>query len=104
MLEWGGGGADLIELYCILQAPAQTYLRLLRLSLRRGKSLSELGQETGIPQLGKKVGGGQLGAGVGDPHLPPGLPQDTPLHLLAQVPVPESWVHYCRPNENLVET
>lgn len=82
--------------HCVLQAPAQTLLQLLKLSQRRERSPTELGLVTGIPQPGgKKTGGGRLGAGVGDPHLLPGPPQDTTLHLLAQVP--QGWYNECGP-------
>lgn len=102
--SWDGGN-NLIGPLCVLQAPAQSHPQLLRLSLRRGKSPPVLGQETGIPQPGgKKAGGGQLGAGVGDPHLLPGPPRNTTLHLLAQVPVPDSWVHEYRPKGKMVDT
>lgn len=81
---------DLIKPVCALQAPAQTHPQLLRLSQKRERSLIEQDPVTESPQaVETKAGGGQLGAGEGDPHLFPGLPQDTTHHLLAQVS--ESW-------------
>lgn len=81
---------------CVLQAPAQTPPQLLRQSQKRERNLIEQDLVTEIPQaVEKKAGGGQLGAGEGDPHLFPGLPQDTTHHLLAQVS--ESWGHVCGP-------
>lgn len=89
---------DLIKPVCALQAPAQTHPQLLRQSQKRERSLIERDLVTESPQaVEKKAGGGQLGAGEGDPHLFPGLPQDTIRHLLAQVS--ESWggCHVCGP-------
>lgn len=81
---------DLIKPVCALQAPAQTHPHLLRQSQKRERSLIERDPVTESPQaVEKTAGGGQLGAGEGDPHLFPGLPQDTTRHLLAQVS--ESW-------------
>lgn len=95
----------LIEPHYVLQAPAQTHPQLLRLSQRRERSPTELGLVTGIPHPGwKKAGGGLLGVGVGDPHLPPGPPRDTARHLLAQVPVPDSWAHECGPKGNMKDS
>lgn len=71
--------------FCVFQAPVQTPPQLLRQSQKRERSLIEQDLVTEIPQaVEKKAGGGQLGAGEGDPHLFPGLPQDTTRHLLAQ--------------------
>lgn len=80
-----GAGAGAGGQVVLPMAPAQMRPQLPRPSQRRERNLTELDLVIGILHRGgKKAEGGQLGAGVGDPHLPPGPPQDTALHLLAQ--------------------